>query len=321
MSKNLDAMLLTSSGVADLLDVHPSTVKRWCDDGSLGSEKTEGGHRRIHLTDALGTGRSKGIPTFLDPFHPWEANVWLAVSEVEEEGSFRRLHNLALGWLSKGDTDLLGRLLYELARRPKVSLTHFLDVGIRGLMVRVGEEWMGGRLVVGEEHMATQVVLEVLIRLRDGWGRLGSTSREPNETLPVAVVGAMEGDRHDLGAQAVRVLLERAGWRVYYLGADVPVEEFAEIQRAQGATLVCISFSPENTLPDLQRAIRVLSEFYRPERPYALALGGSLGDLPEHQLSTEPFEAFSLSRSALEFESWLGTLSYEDDSLDPRRVA
>jgi hypothetical protein len=131
----------------------------------------------------------------------------------------------------------------------------------------------------------------------------------------------MEGDHHDLGAQAVRVLLEREGWRVYYLGGDVPVEEFAEIQRAHGAALVCISFSPKNTLPDLQRAIRVLGEFYRPESPYALGLGGSLGGFSSDLALDTPFTSLAIPRSTEEFLSWTRTLLEEDKAATPRRVA
>ncbi len=321
MKDNKNPLLLTSSKVAGLLDVHPSTVKRWCDEGTLESRRTQGGHRRIRLNHALDTARAQGIATFLDPFHPWEANVWLAVSEVEERGSFDRLHNLALGWLTNGSPELMGRLLFEIGSRPAVPFPFFLDQGIRGFMARVGEEWQSGRLGIGEEHMASQMVTEVLIRLRTGWDNLGRPSLPPQDPPPVAIVGASEGDHHDLGAQAVRVLLEREGWRVYYLGADVPVEEFAEIQRAQGAALVCISFSPKNTLPDLQRAIRVLAEFYRPESPYALGVGGSLGELSPDMVPETPFKSLVIPRSTEEFLAWTKTLLEEDEASTPRRVA
>ena len=131
----------------------------------------------------------------------------------------------------------------------------------------------------------------------------------------------MQGDHHDLGAQAVRVLLEREGWRVYYLGADVPLEEFAGVQRAQGASLVCISLSPRSTLPDLQRAIRVLGDYYRPGYPYALGLGGSLEAISREMVQEGPFQAQSLFSSAQEFVHWVRTLQEDGDSQDPRRVA
>jgi methanogenic corrinoid protein MtbC1 len=188
-------------------------------------------------------------------------------------------------------------------------------------MARVGKEWQRGRLGIGEEHMASQTISEVLIRLRTGWDNVGSSSADPQDPLPVAIVGTMEGDHHDLGAQAVRVLLEREGWRVYYLGADVPVEEFADIQRAQGAALVCISFSPKNTPPDLLRAIRVLAEFYRPESPYALGLGGSVGEIPQEMLRENPFTSLAIPKSTEDFLGWTRTLIEEDEAAEARRVA
>jgi len=315
-----DGASLTSSRVADLLGVHSSTVKRWCDDGALVSEKTEGGHRRIRLGDALETARRQEIRTFLDIFHPWEANVWRAVSEIEDQGTFDRLHNLAVGWLSRGETDLLGRLFFEVGSRPGLSFPQFLDDGIRVFMARVGEEWREGRLAVGEEHMASQMVKEALLLLRPGWDRLRAVGPLRDAPPPVAVVGAVEGDHHDLGALAIRVLLEREGWKVYYLGADVPVEEFAGIQRAQGASLICISFSPKNSLPDLLRTVRILEEFFRPQHPYSLALGGSLGKISEEMIPAGPFEARSISRSAQELLTWLRTLPGNVNSNDPRRV-
>jgi excisionase family DNA binding protein len=321
MKTNNAALLLTTSRVAELLGVHATTVKRWCDEGILPAEKTEGGHRRIALRSALRYAKEQGIRTFLDPFHPWETNVWQAVHQAEHTGRFDRLNRLALQWLSTGDTERLGRLFYEFGNRQSIPFTQFLDEGIRSFMALVGTEWQSGRLAVGEEHMASQVVAEVLIRLRTGWDRLESGILDAEGYSPVAVVGAMEGDEHDLGAQAVRVLLEREGWKVYYLGPNVPVEQFAEIQRAQGASLVCISFSQKNSSPDLLRAIRVLSQYYRPDFPYALGLGGRLGDITKDHTLGAPFQALTVSDSAGELLTWIRSLAEHQTSQDPRRVA
>lgn len=305
MSQNDQRLFLTTSSVAELLGVHSSTVKRWTDEGSLLSRKTEGGHRRFELREVLSGARHRGIQTFLDPFEPWSVNVWLAFHDAAERDDWRRVENLAFRWLADGEVELLGRFLFALGSRPEIPFPRFLDNGVRGFMVTVGQAWMEGRLQVGEEHMATQVVHEVLIRLRPGWDRVGALTDEAGESRPLAIVGAMEGDQHDLGSQAIRVLLERVGWRVYFLGANVPVEDFARIQRAQLADLVCISFAPPHASPDVQRAISVLSEFYRPQTPYALALGGHPAGEQDVSLPDGPFEAVSLSSSAEEFKAWL----------------
>ena len=305
MTKRAERLLLTTSAAAELLGVHPSTIKRWSDEGTISSAKTQGGHRRIHLTDILELAGERGISTPLDPFRPWEANVWLAVSAAAGSDGFHRLIGLALGWLARGEIDLLSRLFFEVGRREEIPFTRFLDEGVRGFMASVGEEWRKGRLQVGEEHMATQVVLDALSRLRITRESALPPSPWPIAPRPVAVVGAMEGDHHDLGAQAIRSVLEREGWKVYYLGPNVPVEEFGNVQRAQVADLVCISFSAQSALPDLQRAARVLGHFYEPRTPYALALGGPLGDISPEDLGEGPHEEISVSTSAQQFQSWL----------------
>lgn len=314
-------LLLSTSAAAEILAVHPSTVKRWSEGGALPSARTRGGHRRIHLRDALSVARERGIPTFLDPFHPWEANVWLAMAAAQESGDFRRLVGLAFGWLARGETELLGRLFFEVGRRDGIPLALFLDEGIRGFMRSVGEEWRKGRLPVGDEHMATQVVLEALLRIRMSRESASPPNGAPATPKPVAVVGSMEGDHHDLGAQAARAVLEWEGWKVYYLGPNVPIEEFAGVQQAQVAGLVCISFSSNSTIPDLQRAVRVLAEFYRPRTPHALALGGTLEDVTVGDLGPGPFEDLSFSTSAAEFQGWLRATSRSMRSGSSRRVA
>lgn len=45
--------LLTSSEVGHLLQVNPSSVKKWVDDGLLEAFRTPGGHRRIRATDLV----------------------------------------------------------------------------------------------------------------------------------------------------------------------------------------------------------------------------------------------------------------------------
>lgn len=281
-------LTLTSSETAELLAVHPSTVKRWCNDGEIPSEKTSGGHRRIHLEDAVAFARDRGIATVLTPFHPYEPHVWTALQRVRQEGSFRRLHDLAMGWVARGNLRRLADLYDALARDPAVSLCTFCDEGVRGFMVHVGDAWAEGRLRVGEEHMVSQVMTEVLLKLR-AEGREGARRTRGPGPVPVAVVGTMEGNQHHLGSLCVRILLEHLGWEVFYLGPDVPVEEFAVVQRGRDASLVCVSLPPAAQPGDVARAVRILGEFYDAAHPYALALGGAVSGAMGSDLVAGPF--------------------------------
>jgi excisionase family DNA binding protein len=298
-------LFLTTSQVADLFNVHPSTVKRWCNEGELAFDKTGGGHRRIHLSDALSLAREREISTFLTPFTPYEGHVWTAVNEVLDSGSYNRVHALAMGWLLRGSTGRLSRLFLELGRHPQIPFPDFCDHGIAGFMRDVGEAWRSGQLRVAEEHMLSETLLEVLLQLRPEMQRRGRRSLNGGRPQPVAVVGAMEGDRHSFGSLCIRLALERRGWRVFYLGADVPVEDFAAMQTARGASLVGVSFAPPASGADMKRCIRILAEFYDEAHPFALALGGQTSDSVDLSDVAAPFAELAAFSSVRAFHDAL----------------
>ncbi len=298
MDRFATSTTLTSTEAADLLGVHPSTVKRWCNDGALASGKTDGGHRRILLEDAQAFARAQDIDTVLSPFHPYEPHVYAALRRLEDEGSFARIHALAMGWVHRGQHQRLADLLRTVATLPHVPFPRFCDEALRGLMREVGRAWHEGRLRAGEEHMVTQVVVDVLVELRRRWAdeREGAPGAN-GAPRPAAVVGATEGNQHHLGALCIRLLLERRGWDVLYLGPDVPVEDFGAIQKSRRADLVCISLTPPATTGEMARIVRVLSGLYDPAVPYALALGGSFQDEAPEVPEAGPFLGLSVFHS------------------------
>ena len=303
--------LLTTTEVGDLLAVHPSTVKRWCNDGEIPFHKTDGGHRRIRLLDTLEFAAQRGIPTVLEPFAPYEAEVWAGLNAILSEGSYREITALAFGWLTEGKLDLITALFVMLGRSDGIPLPQLFDEGVAGFMRQVGEAWARGDVRVADEHLASQAIVEALTSLAGpgavAAGPTSGGSRTAGKAVGVAVVGAMEGDQHHIGSLCVRVLLEQAGWRVAYLGPDVPVEDFAALQHSRGARLVCISFTPPHSPADVERALRILREFYRPERPYVLALGGAgVGSITPGTLDSRPFEGVAAFSSSAAFHEWLG---------------
>jgi excisionase family DNA binding protein len=302
--------VLTSSETAALLQVHPSTVKRWCSEGLLDSERTEGGHRRVHLDDAVAFSKAQGIQTVLSPFSPYEPHVWAALRAAEDEGSFLRLHTLALGWVLQGENRRVEHLYTALARSESVSFCSFCDHGIRGLMMRVGQAWADGRLPIGEEHLLSQTMIDVLLRLRQE-----SLDEGPDpyaeDASRVAVVGTLGGNHHHLGALCVRLLLERMGWKVYYLGPNVPADDFGRFQKSRDADLVCISLGPDHTMGDVSRTLTLLRSLYDRSRPYRLVLGGSLLGSASDDLLSGPFEGVALINSCAELSTELASAAPE----------
>ncbi len=292
--------VMTTAEAARLFDVHPSTVKRWCNDGELETEQTPGGHRRIAISAAASFARERGIPNLLTPFHPFEPHVWNALRSATGRGDYFELHALALQWARRGDFDRLERLYIEVGRSGRLPFCDFVDLAVRGLLATVGAEWQAGRMRVGDEHMVTQAILGALAFLRRDW--VEPTNGHERATRPVAIVGTVAGNHHHVGSQCVRMLLERLGWTVYYPGPDVPIDDFGIIQMSREASLVCISLPPGGSAGDVVRTLTVLSGFYDRARPYSLAFGGSLPDEGlADGLTSGPFEAAQFFHSCGDF--------------------
>jgi methylmalonyl-CoA mutase cobalamin-binding domain/chain len=64
---------------------------------------------------------------------------------------------------------------------------------------------------------------------------------KPHNPLGTVVMGTPQGDVHDLGGKMVAIALTAAGFRVVYLGRDVPPTFFVHKARETGANILAIS--------------------------------------------------------------------------------
>ena len=108
---------------------------------------------------------------------------------------------------------------------------------VEGLMVpllqEVGRGWQAGRLGPSTEHIAS-----VAIRRFLEWV---SATNQSDDTAPLAVTGTPAGQRHEFGALLAGVILAYEGWRVRFLGPDLPAAEIAAAASKLDAGLVALS--------------------------------------------------------------------------------
>lgn len=120
------------------------------------------------------------------------------------------------------------------------------DAVMNGLaegMNLVGERFSNGTYFVPEVLMAADALyvgLDILrphVRLDEGQRVKGSV-----------VIGTVEGDVHDIGKNLVRLMFEIAGFTVYDLGKDVPLDKFVEEQLRTDSDFVCLSAMMTTTM-------------------------------------------------------------------------
>ena len=81
----------------------------------------------------------------------------------------------------------------------------------------VGDLWALGKIQIAAEHLASEVVVHTL---KGGLRARGSG--------PLAVCACVSGERHEWGLLGALTEGQEQGWRIHYLGPDLPVAEVVE---------------------------------------------------------------------------------------------
>jgi DNA-binding transcriptional MerR regulator/methylmalonyl-CoA mutase cobalamin-binding subunit len=123
----------------------------------------------------------------------------------------------------------------------------FLEQVAAPLMKQVGDEWHAGLLGVAQEHLATATLHRAVSWL------LGATSGRERHLV---VVATPPGQRHEMGALLCAAVAVDEGWRVMYLGSDVPGDEIGRAAADVSAALVALSLLYPEADEAAARALR-----------------------------------------------------------------
>ena len=148
----------------------------------------------------------------------------------------------------------LVRALTEQAISEGLAAEQILGEGLIAGMDVIGEQFGAGEVFVPEVLLSARAMQEGLKLLRPA---LAATGAPPKGT---AVVGTIQGDRHDIGKNLVAMMLEGAGFRVIDLGSDVPIERFVAVAAAEQAEVVGISTLLTTTMPRMRRVAQAFAE-------------------------------------------------------------
>lgn len=130
----------------------------------------------------------------------------------------------------------------------------------------LGTMWHLGEVSVPEEHAATEAI-------RGAMSVLAHTARSranPEPRHGSVLVGAVEGDRHDIGVRAVADLIEIAGHTAIYLGADVPTRDLVRACETFDTAAIVLSATLTIHTPVIAEAIRAI----RDAGEYRIIVGG-----------------------------------------------
>lgn len=76
---------------------------------------------------------------------------------------------------------------------------------------------------------------------------------------PVAILGTVEGDLHDVGKNLVAIMFRSAGFKVIDLGVDISEKQFLRaVKQNPDVSIVCISSLLSTSIPEMEQVVKSL---------------------------------------------------------------
>jgi len=145
----------------------------------------------------------------------------------------------------------------------RYGLPMFLEDIVPMLMRRIGDEWAAQRLAIPHEHLASGIVLAILLEA------VRAIPETPG--APRMLVATPSGEQHVVGAALIAAAAALDGWSILFLGADVPASDL--VMASHGVRAVALSivhaYDPAQTVRDVQAVRSALSP------TVSLIVGGS----------------------------------------------
>jgi DNA-binding transcriptional MerR regulator/methylmalonyl-CoA mutase cobalamin-binding subunit len=120
------------------------------------------------------------------------------------------------------------------------------------LVYKIGEMWHNGEIRVANEHLSSSVIRGFLFNLLESYS--------VGESAPIMVSATPRGQEHELGALIAGVVAASSGWKVIYLGSNLPTEEVSAVVSHLKAKVVALSLVYPADDPLLKKELKKLKQ-------------------------------------------------------------
>jgi dimethylamine corrinoid protein len=128
--------------------------------------------------------------------------------------------------------------------------------GLAEGMIEVGDLYNRKEYFVPELLLCADALYAGLEILRPA---IKASGRE-SEAKGSIILGVVEGDVHDIGKNLIKMMFDVAGWTVYDLGKDVPLERFVEEQLRTDSDIVGLSALMTTSMISMPEIVKRLKE-------------------------------------------------------------
>ena len=267
--------LLSTKNAARLLGVSPSTIKRWCDHDGLPYSRTSGGHRRFTVESLIG----------------FRAAMENTLKSTESSPPAQLCSSELANALLEGDKARC-HAYFQDAVCNGCSPEFLCDEVWGPCFVEIGKRWESGSASIYQERQACEIFERELLQVIHAMP-------EPSPHALVAMGAAPSGDNSRVPSRMIEFTLRFRGWKVRWLGADLPFTELGKAIESSTPDLFWLSVCH---LRDPMRFLDEYNAFYeRVGNQVSIAIGGrALTDSVRSRMKYTAFgdKVFHLSKFA-----------------------
>ncbi len=210
--------MLTPRQVSRAIGVSESTLKRWCDRGLIKTIKTEGGHRKLPVSDVLRFVKERNHDINIISLEGFGVpSPSLQSSNVVDRtvtGPDRAVQMVSDA-LIKGDGDRAWQLVFDIYKAEH-SISSICDKLLCPAFAEIGRLWEDHSADIYQERRSCEVAQRILFELRH--------LLPPTDPHWTAIGGTLTGDTYSLPTTMTELVLRDAGWNANSLGTAIPFD-------------------------------------------------------------------------------------------------
>lgn len=198
----------------------------------------------------------------------------LAASPQNEEASrlgsnrsdLARLTESLITAFSQFDANLANQHMEEALALFGVE-TVVLDV-IQPALIELGAMWERGEVCIAVEHFGTSFCMRKLSALFN--------ASQPEFGEPTVIMCCVEGEMHEIGMMFSALTLSRSGYRVIYLGPNLPACELHEAVKSVRPDAVILAATTTDSMEPLRKTVETLRAAESNSDHLVIAYGGGI---------------------------------------------
>ena len=258
---------LNSVEAANILGVNVSTIKRWTDAGILNCIQTAGGHRKFlmkHINEYLksNSSESKKVTAI-----PYDTSEHRQLNHLIQKHNITELHLHLLNNALKSHRDTVNWIITGLALA-QYPVYKIFDELITPVLHKIGEMWEMNHLTVAEEHIASDIIRDSILQIRE-------MTINPNGETRKVFCFALDDDQHDIALKMTQILLEQRGFDVFYSGQSTPadsIEKLISMHMPERIYLSCTYFDDNWSTEQIEAKNHELNTIYKLAEKYGFSI-------------------------------------------------